>query len=387
MKLEKYISKGYRFSTLKEVGKIGVLALSMVALLGLFALFFLRSTTEMMELPKNAGQSYLTVDATHVKNDDAYFHEFMHRIRKNDDYLVLGTSESGYLDGYNYWELLNADSSLKHQFSVLYGAGRFCERYIPSMINNPEIWRNQKLLVIINPVYWREGLSRFSLEYHERYMNESEVRKARGKSTRKEDFDLLFSGSGIGFMKGQMNSANNWIDKNIHELYYGRLHQFFGLEEESIVHFTPHYPRTGLQARTSPELLEKVKSEVMEDYNCTQEFINTGDYLMTELFLDSEYRNAALDYFLELCQELDVQATFVIGPYNKILTEKNGQDAIARQYAQLYKELQSKFENAGFPYIDATEISDVPHSFIDKQHHSKYGGYLLYQILKSELYE
>ncbi|XOV69261.1 MAG: D-alanyl-lipoteichoic acid biosynthesis protein DltD [Fluviicola sp.] len=387
MKLEKYISKFYRFSTLKEVGKTGALALAIVTLFGLFAFLFLRSTNDMMELPKNAGQSFLTVDATHVKNDDAYFHEFMHRIRKNEDYLVLGTSESGYLDGYNYWELLNADSSLEHQFSVLYGAGRFCQRYIPSMINNPEIWRNQKLIVIINPVYWREGLSRFSLEYHERYMNESEVKKARDKSDRKEDFDLLFGGSGVGFAKGQMNQANNWIEKNIHELYYGRLHQFFGLEGENIAHYTPHSHRSGLQARTSPELLEQAKSEVLDDFNCTQEFINTGDYLMTELFLNSKYRNTALDYFLELCKELNVQPTFVIGPYNKTLTEKNGQEAIAAQYAQLYEDLKSKLNGSGFPYIDATAISDVPHSFIDKQHHSKYGGYLMYQTIKSQLYE
>lgn len=387
MKLEKYISKFYRFSTLKEVGKTGALALSIVALFGLFALLFLRSTTDMMELPKNAGGSLLTVDATHVKNDDAYFHEFMNRIRKNDDVLVLGTSESGYLDGYNYWELLNSDSTLEDQFSVLYGAGRFCERYIPSMINNPEIWRDQKLLVIINPVYWREGLSRFSLEYHERYMNEGEVRNARSKSNRKDDFDLLFGGSGVGFVKGQMNVANNWIDKNVHELYYGRLHQFFGLEEENITHFTAHSPRTGLLARTSPELLETAKSEVLEDWNCTQEFINTGDYLMTELFLDSEYRNTALDYFLELCKDLNVKPTFVIGPYNKILTEKNKQEAIADRYAELYEKLKSTFDKTGFPYIDASEISEVPFAFIDTQHHSKYGGYLLYKLIKSELYE
>lgn len=387
MKLEKYISRFYRFSTLKEVGKTGTLALSIVALFGLFAILFLPSTTDIKEFSKVSPGGLLTLDATHVKNDDAYFHEFMKRIKKNDDVLVLGTSESGYLDGYNYWELLNADSTLEEQFSVLYGAGRFCERYIPSMVNNPEIWKDQKLLVIINPVYWREGLSRFSLEYHERYMNEGEVRKARSKSDRKNDFDLLFGGSGVGFMKGQMNVANNWIDHNVHELYYGRLHHFFGLEEENIAHFTGHSPRTGLQARTTPELLTVAKSEVLEDFNCTQEFINTGDYLMTELFLDSEYRNTALDYFLELCQQLNVKPTFVIGPYNKILTEKNKQQAIADQYAQLYKDLKSTFDEAGFPYIDASEISDVPHSFIDKQHHSKYGGYLLYKTIKSELYE
>jgi len=387
MKLEKFISRFYRFSTLKEVGKTGALALSILALFGVFALLTLRPTGDMMALPKNAGQSFLTVDAGHVKNEHAYFHEFMKRIRNNEDYLVLGTSESGYLDGYNYWELLNADSTLEDQFSVLYGAGRFCERYIPSMINNPEIWRRQKLLVVINPVYWRDGLSRFSLEYHERYMNEGEVRKARSISKRKEDIDLLFGGSGVGLMKSQMNVANNWIDNNIHELYYGRLHHFFGLEEENIAHFTPHSPRTGLRARTTTELLEAAKSEVLEDFNCTQEFISTGDYLMTELFLNSNYRNTALDYFLELCQELNIKPTFVIGPYNKILTEKNGQEEIADQYTQLYTSLKSTFDAAGFPYIDASEISEVPHSFIDKQHHSKYGGFLLYKIIKSQLYE
>jgi hypothetical protein len=386
MKLEKYISKFYRFSTLKEVGKTGALALSIVALLGLFAFFFLLPSDAFTKVG-GPGDSYLTVDAMHVKNDDAYFHDFMKRIRRNNDVLVLGTSESGYQDGYNYWELLNADSNIDEQFSVLYGAGRFCERYIPSMINNPEIWSNQKLLVIINPVYWREGLSRFSLEYHERYMDEGEVRKAREKAKRKEDFDLLFSGGGAGFMKEQMDIANDWLDQNVHELYYGRLRNFFDLEKDEIVHFTNHSPRTGLEARTTPDLLEKAKSEILDDFNCTQEFINTGDYLMTELFLNSKYRNTALDYFVELCKELNVQPTFVIGPYNKILTEKNGQEAIAAQYAQLYEDLKSKFDAAGFPYIDATAISDIPHSFIDKQHHSKYGGYLMYQTIKSQLYE
>ena len=34
------------------------------------------------------------------------------------------------------------------------------------------------------------------------------------------------------------------------------------------------------------------------------------------------------------------------------------------------------------PYIDASGISSVNQTFIDQQHHSKYGGYMIYELIK-----
>lgn len=387
MKLEQYISKFYRFSTLREVGKTGMLALSFIILLGAFAFFFLGSTNENIDLPKTGSGSFLTLDATHVKNDDAYFHEFMHRLKKNGDVLMLGTSESGFMDSYNYWELLNSDTELEQQFGVLYGAGRSCERYIPSMLNYPEIWKEQQLIVLVNPVYWRESLSQFNNEYHTRYMNDGEVERAREQSKRKDDFDILFSGGQKGYIKQQASAINRFVDQEIHELYYGRLRQFSGLKQDEIKHFTMHFDYVPVEKRATPKMLEELKGQILPDFNCTQEFIDQGDYSMLPLFLDAKYRNTALDYFMELCKELNMDVTFVIGPYNRILAEKCGQPDVVKQHEALEDQLRSKFESSGFDYIDATDISTVPGSFIDKQHHSMYGGYLLYKHIKNHWHE
>lgn len=387
MKIEKYISKFYRFSTLKEVGKTGMLAIILVVLAGLYAFIFLPSSSENIELPENNGDSFLTLDATHVKDDDAYFHEFMKLLKKNNDVLVLGTSESGFLDSYNYWELLNADEQIEEQFGVLYGAGRSCERYIPSMLNNPEIWQEQNMIVVVNPVYWRESLSKFNNEYHTRYMNDGEVERAREKSKRKDDFDILFSGGQQGYMKAKMSAVNRFVDQEIHELYYGRLRNYLGIEQEAILHVTEHLDYVPAKKRGKPEMLEELQSQIVPDFNCTQEFIDKGDYSMLPLILDAEYRNTALDYFMDLCQLLNIKVTFVIGPYNRILAEKCGQPEIVKQHEELEDRLRKKFKASGFDYIDATDISTTPGSFIDKQHHSMYGGYLLYERIKKHLYE
>lgn len=387
MKLEKIISKWYRFSSLKEVGKTGFIAIGIVVLCGVFSYLALQSTNDLIDIQDNNGDSYLTIDAVDVKNESPYFHEFMNRLRKNKDVLVLGTSESGFMDSYNYWELLNADSDFEEDFGVLYGAGRSCERYIPSMLNHPEIWKKQKLLVIVNPVYWRESLSGFNMEYHTRYMNDGEVQKARLKSERKDDFDLLFGGGQKGFMKEKMSAANRFIDTEIHELYYGRLHHFLGLKEEDVKHLTPHYDYLEAQNRLEPKTLNDLKSQIQPDFNCTQEFIDKGDYSMLPLVLDATYRNTALDYFMELCHQLNMEVTFVLGPYNHILGDKCGQPEILKQHEQLEDQLRVKFKEEGFEYIDATEISEIPGSFIDKQHHSKFGGYLLYKCIKENWHE
>jgi hypothetical protein len=383
MKLEKHIQKWYRFSSLKEIGVSGVIALLLLTVLGIWAALFLQpSDTILSNYSRNSIRSFLTVDATHAKDDDAFFHLFMNRLRDNNDVLVLGTSESGFMDSYNYWELLNADTAITTDFGVLYGAGRSCERYIPSMLNHPEIWREQRLLVLVNPVYWREGLSRFNLEYHTRYMNDQEVRNARTKSSRKDDFDLLFGAGATRNITAQVNVFNSFLDKKLHRLFYDRIRGYIGWESEEINHLTVHPQYLSAASRTTPAILTSLRDEILPEFNCTQDFLDQGEYAMNTLILDAPYRNTALDYFIELCRELNINATFVIGPYNQILADACGQQDVIEQHEALEEQLRNTFERENMPYIDATELSAIPGSFKDKQHHSKFGGYLLYKCIK-----
>ena len=60
---------------------------------------------------------------------------------------------------------------------------------------------------------------------------------------------------------------------------------------------------------------------------------------------------------------------------------------IINQYEDLEDQLRDKFSKEGFNFIDATDISEIPATFLDKQHHSKFGGYLLYKRIKEYWHE
>ena len=122
-----------------------------------------------------------------------------------------------------------------------------------------------------------------------------------------------------------MDLANQKIDKSIHSLYYDRLRKFIGWKTEEINHLTTHSEYLEVQNRLEPKILNELKQEIIPEFNCTQHFIDQGDYLMEPLTLNAEYRNTAIDYFMDLCKQNDMDVTFVIGPYNKILAERNVQ--------------------------------------------------------------
>ncbi|NRA11807.1 MAG: hypothetical protein HRT57_07625 [Crocinitomicaceae bacterium] len=385
MKLEKFIIKFYRFSSLKEIGKIGLGASGIVVLIGLISFLFINQGSDAsLPAPKySSSVQYMTIDPTHVKKEDAYFHLFLDGIKKNGGALVLGTSESGELNKFNYWELLNSDSTINSQFSVLYGAGRSCERYIPSIINNPEHWNGIELLVFINPVYWREGLDRFNIEYHERYMDYASLRAARSRSKHKDQIDILFEGGKSITNAGSSENVNHFFDDNIYPLYNKRLRGLMGLKKQEINHLTPLPVTNSTQFHPSKEQLDAIKSEINPTLNCSNEFLKKEENpTLTALNLSSEYRKTSLHYFISLCKENNIKATFIVGPYNRILAKKKGQSGEIRQYEAVLSQIKKDLTKENMPYIDASGISSVNQTFIDQQHHSKYGGYMIYELIK-----
>jgi hypothetical protein len=388
MNLENFINKTYRFSTLKETGKIGVLASGIVGLIGLISFLFINPESDSL-VPNSkysSSDQYLTIDPVHVKKDDAYFHLFLDGIKKNDGVLVLGTSESGELNKFNYWELLNSDSTIEAQFSVLYGAGRSCERYIPSIINNPEHWNGIELLVFINPVYWREGLDRFNIEYHDRYMDYPSLRKARSTSKHKDQIDILFKGGKSITKAGPSENVNNFFDDNIYPLYNKRLRTSMGYKTQDINHLTPFPSPINSQSPPAQKQLDAISSEINPTFNCSDEFLEKEENpTLTALNLSSEYRKTSLHYFISLCKENNIKATFIIGPYNRILAEKKGQSGVIRQYETLLNQIKKDLTKENMPFLDASTISSMNQTFIDQQHHSKYGGLKIYQLIKKAL--
>jgi len=112
-----------------------------------------------------------TLNGFNLKYNDAPEVEtFIRSIKENNGVLCLGTSESTFLDGRNYYHYLNNDLSIKEtRFSILAGAGRTCGMYIPLLMANKDIFDSLKIIYMINPVYWRNDLSTVSKEYWYRY--------------------------------------------------------------------------------------------------------------------------------------------------------------------------------------------------------------------------
>ena len=86
-------------------------------------------------------------------NNPLYTNLLLNSIKENDGYLVLGTSESNPRNKGNYYDFLNADTSLSCRFSVIAGAGRTACTYFPLILGNDNV-KNVKVLYYINPSYW-----------------------------------------------------------------------------------------------------------------------------------------------------------------------------------------------------------------------------------------
>lgn len=377
-KLQQISQRLYRMSIMKDIGIIGLL--SLVALIGFTVFLWIFITKENVFPPID--KQHEQINALEVKDNTKAFRDFLITIKKDKGVLVLGTSESGNIDGYNYWELLNADPEIDRKFSVFYGAGRFCEKYIPLIQNNPEAWDGIELLIFVNPTYWREGLNSFHEEYQERYLNTTVIREARTNFADKKAFDQLFGGGANTKTAGISDQINQFIDANIHPLYYNNLNTALG---NSIV--SPYTPfsevATDIKQLTTPVKLDSIKHLVDSVHNCAPDHLakNSPAHLVA-LNKESNYRFTALNQMILLCSKHNIKVHFVLGPYNGVASDSYLQTGTTNDYKRLVKKVAKLLTSSKQPFTDLSTLSHTTFTFRDQQHHSAYGGYLIYQGIK-----
>jgi hypothetical protein len=102
--------------------------------------------------------------------------------------------------------------------------------------------------------------------------------------------------------------------------------------------------------------------------------------------VDKEYRSRELVHFIKLCKDLGVESTFILGPVNEIFIQKY-HPAYLEGYQNTLERIRSILEEENVDYIDLTYLGSTPGSFIDNQHHSSYGAFLIYQEIKTYLHE
>lgn len=326
-----------------------------------------------------------TLNGFNVKYDDnAEVSDFFLSIKKNHGFLVMGTSETVAREDGNYHDFLNEDKDLNGiKFSVLAGAGRTCGTYIPLFLRHEKDLNSLQLIYFINPVYWRGNLCQMNLQYWNRYtqyqvcnsipLNEKE-QKQYYKPVNAYVNKLNFFNKGIAYVEYFLRDArrNYFCDlRNIlFPLKYGEQFQF--------VSDTMSNYLSGSKYNTID--LERIDTV----WNISKSFQHKNWY--QPINESDNNRFIELTSFIHLCRDLEIKACFIICPYNERFIQQYDPDGLAGHQRIVQKIKQILIEQ-NVDFIDATDISSVAGTFVDHQHHSSFGAYLIYKRIKQKINE
>lgn len=314
----------------------------------------------------------------HIKKGNRLFYNFLEEVKQNNDYLILGTSETGMsLNGNNYWALLNNDTTLAPNFYSLGGAGRCSYVYFPHILHKPEAFKDLNVILYLNPTYWRTGLNSFRTDYYSRYVSNQTVSRVKwtAKSTGlykrfmepAQDFSFLPTWGGL-----VIDNFRSVYYHDFNQMMNGKLQakqEFSGTEiGDKGLYITQKkaYSEVDTLLNASPKYLAK---------NIPFPAIDTGSLFQTEM----------LKEFLNLVNTHQINCVVYLGPINEIYAQKKNPSLIP-QYYETLNEIKQILGSSKVPYIDGTWQGTEPGTFIDVQHISEYGAYLTAMEIK-EYYE
>lgn len=371
-----FIQSFYKTKNLANNGIFISISLVVLMLIGIFI-----PNTQ----PRKFSTQIYTLNGFNTKyNDKSEVSDFLLSIKNNNGFLVLGTSETTSINGGNYYDFLNHDKDIPgKKFSVLAGAGRTCGIYIPLLLHHRNELDSLQLIYFINPVYWRENLCKVDLGYWNRYSNYKMANNLDLSQQELNDFfgpvqayndKLNLSSKTLSYLEKSLRSfRKNYFNDLRYYLFPKQYKAQFNFMSKSKIDYTKDLK----YGKIDYELIDS-------NWNISKAFSNKEWF--KPINKSENYRYEELTSFVKLCKELGIKATYVVGPYNELFIRNYAPEDLAahEQTAQNIKQILLSHD-ANF--IDATDISTATGSFIDHQHHSSYGAYLIYQKLKSKLYE
>jgi hypothetical protein len=333
----------------------------------------------------NIKQQIFTLNGFNTKhNDKTEVSDFYQSIKKNDGFLVMGTSETGKIDGGNYYDFLNNDKELvSNKFSILAGAGRTCGIHIPLLLHHKEELDSLKIIYFINPVYWRKDLCDVSLEYWNRYNNYKMSNNFNLSLNDKDRFlkpviaynkKLNWFKKAVLYLEQSLRSARR---NYFHKLRYNLYPEEYSSQFSFIPTTKIDYSKDPIYRKSNIENIDSV-------WNISKSF--THKEWFKPINKTSKYRYEELTSFLNLCQKIGIQATFIVGPYNERFIKEYDLNSLP-DYKEVTENIKQLLTNNNADFIDATDISPVVGAFNDHQHHSSFGAYLIYLKIKHHLYE
>jgi len=365
---------------MKKLYQTKVLAwIGSVVLISVLVFLLLSWLIPTFKAPEAEKQLYTIRHQELRDNNPLYTDLFLKSIKQNNGYLVLGTSESNTLPHGNYYDFLNADTTLPCKFSVVAGAGRTPCTYFPLIQSNDNI-KNIKIIFFINPRYWSDWLAKSNNKYFNRYVSLAEYKLVNHPKNPQVNH-ILKANMRHTPLKSRVGEWGNYLMDKMRKKYYQdlvfdlnpkrfdkSLHYFGG------IHTLGEFPNFGTVDSTRYDFKYNVALPVET---------NLGS-----LSVDTSitYRYDELRTMIALCKEHHVDITFIVGPYNQIALQKTCPEEFPNMKT-VCRNIKAICQQEGVPYIDATDISNQLGAFNDYQHHSSYGAYLIYQKIKEYVLE
>lgn len=363
--------KMYRMKYMAFVGVVALVAVAFWMLASLCIPSFRYSATDR--------QLYTIRHQELRDNNTLYTDLLVQSIKANNGYLVLGTSESDYMNGENYYDFLNADTTLQCRFSLIAGAGRTACTYFPLIQSNKNIG-GLKIIYFVNPAYWCNKLARSNADYFLRYTSYAAMWSAGVGGDKYVDDVIGANRNNVTMSDRATDFLAFYFDKIRRKYYQDLVFTMDSMKFMKTLNFVP--PQSEMQKSVLSAPPDS------SEYNYTYNVSGSFDINSYSLHVKTEpsYRYDELRAMIHLCRERNVDIVFVVGPYNHIAFEKanayelSGFQTVCDSIIALLNE-----EHAS--YIDATDISSTAGAFRDWQHHSSYGAYLIYQKIKDYVVE
>ncbi|MBU0489283.1 MAG: hypothetical protein KKA07_04365 [Bacteroidetes bacterium] len=333
---------------------------------------------------KISNQQIANINGNHFKyNDEPQVSQFLQSIKSHNGYLVLGTSESGDIASGNYYNFLNNDTDITPRFSVLSGAGRTCGMHIPMFLNHRDESRGLKVIYLINPAYWRANLCVTNKEYLTRYLNYNMCRNMTLSDEERAQFSFPIDAFSerLNIFERLLLSIDYGF-RNLRKCYFQDLR--YHLNPRLYDNKFNYIPDDKVSLTNYEKFGEINTDEIDTVWNMIYSYTHQGWFRPVNE--TNENRTSELRAFIAVCKALGIKCTFILGPYNERFINNYSPEALAG-YQRLAQNTKELLITEDVDYIDANDISAAPGAFVDHQHHSSYGAYLLYLKIKEHIHE
>ena len=276
-------------------------------------------------------------------------------------------------------DFLNADTSIHAAFSVIAGAGRTPCTYFPLIQSNKHV-KNLKVIFFLNPSYGCGKLASSNVDYFHRYVSYTVYSNANKPKNQDVENILKVNMRPHSILNGVGDALGYYSDK-LRRKYYQDL--VFRLDNAKF-----YESLTWLDSNRVYKIPQSCARPDADRYNYQ---LNVGANFDVHSYTlwphpEEPYRYDELRTMIRLCKERGVDVTFVAGPYNSIAYQ-NVHPSELPKIQEVSKKMLQVLEEEGAEYIDCTDLSTVPGVFADWQHHTSYGGFLIYQKIRDYVLE